>query len=136
MEESKKFEAAKPHPASGGGFSGRLTSLSRHANLTVDDCKKDYSKDENVLAYIGEMQKSSAKGSQPTTWTPEVIRDLMKARAEARRRKRIWEDWAVKKYGGIGIAYNLPNVKFTKVDDMFREEWIKLRPEMSTLSIW
>jgi len=118
------------------GFSGRLTSLSRHANLSVDNWKKDFNKDENVLDYIGAMQKSSIKGTQPITWTPEVIRDLMKARAEARKRKRIWEDWAVKKYGGVGIAYNLPNVKFTKVDDMFREEWIKLRPEMSNLSIW
>ena len=134
--ESKRAEAAKSQPATAGGFSGRLTSLSRHANLTVDNHLKDYSKDENVLAYIGEMQKTSAKSSQPITWTAEVIRDLMKARAEARRRKRIWEDWAVKKYGGVGIAYNLPNVKFTKVDDMFREEWIKLRPEMSSLSIW
>jgi hypothetical protein len=101
-----------------------------------DGLKKDYTKDENVLAYIGEMQRTSSKGTQPITWTPEVIRDLMRARAEARRRKRIWEEWAIKKYGGVGIAYNLPNVKFTKVDDMFREEWIKLRPEMSTLSIW
>ena len=134
---AKKIEAASnisPH----SGFSGRLTSLSRHANLDVDNWKKDFNKDENVLAYIGAMQKTSTnnKGSHAITWTPEVIRDLMKARAEARRRKRAWEDWAVKKYGGVGIAYNIPNVKFTKVDDMFREEWIKLRPEMSNLSIW
>ena len=134
--ESKKAETAKSQTSSAGGFSGRLTSLSRHANLTIETTQKDYSKDENVLEYIGEMQKTSTKSSQPITWTPEVIRDLMKARAEARRRKRIWEDRAVKKYGGVGIAYNLPNVKFTKVDDMFREEWIKLRPEMSSLSIW
>ncbi len=122
----------------GSGFSGRLTSLSRHANLSVDNWKKDFNKDENVLAYIGAMQKtnSGGKGNQSITWTPEVIRDLMKARTEARRRKRVWEDWAVKKYGGVGIAYNMPNVKFTKVDDMFREEWIKIRPELSSLSIW
>ena len=137
MAQIKKMEASRAHSHQASGFSGRLTSLSRHANLTVDDHKRDYSKDENVLAYIGDMQKSSSnKGSQPITWTPEVIRDLMKARGEARRRKRIWEDWAVKKYGGVGIAYNMPSVKFTKVDDMFREEWIKLRPEMCNLSIW
>ena len=140
IEREELAQNKKSEVSSGGhvhaGFSGRLTSLSRHANLSVDNWKKDFNKDENVLAYIGAMQKTSSKGSQPITWTPEVIRDLMKARAEARKRKRIWEDWAVKKYGGVGIAYNLPNVKFTKVDDMFREEWIKVRPEMSNLSIW
>ena len=106
--------------------------------MIVDNWKKDFNKDENVLAYLGAMQKtnSGGKGNQSITWTPEVVRDLMKARTEARRRKRVLEDWAVKKYGGVGIAYNMPNVKFTKVDDMFREEWIKIRPELSNLSIW
>ena len=134
----KEVTATSSLTPTGSGFSGRLTSLSRHANLIVDNWKKDFNKDENVLAYLGAMQKtnSGGKGNQSITWTPEVVRDLMKARTEARRRKRVWEDWAVKKYGGVGIAYNMPNVKFTKVDDMFREEWIKIRPELSNLSIW
>jgi hypothetical protein len=50
-----------------------------------------------------------------------VIADLVNARSEARRRKREWEIWATKKYGGIGIAYNNPNIHYQKVDEMFKE---------------
>jgi hypothetical protein len=49
-----------------------------------------------------------------------VVADLIGARKEARRRKRVWEEWAIREYGGVGIAYNNPNVTFSKVDDMFK----------------
>ena len=48
----------------------------------------------------------------------------------------VWEEWAIRKYGGVGIAYNNPNVTFSKVDDMFKEEWAKRRPALANLSIW
>ena len=49
-----------------------------------------------------------------------MVADLIGARKEARRRKRVWEEWAIREYGGVGIAYNNPNVTFSKVDDMFK----------------
>ena len=48
----------------------------------------------------------------------------------------IISEWAIRKYGGVGIAYNNPNVTFSKVDDMFKEEWAKRRPALANLSIW
>ncbi len=117
-------------------FTGRLTSLSKIASLQIaSNTKRNFHNDEDVLSYIGEVQRLG-KGNHPITWTPDVIRDLMRARQLARTRKREWEAWATKEYGGIGFAYNNPDVKNVKVDDMFKEEWCKLRPEMSSLSIW
>ena len=49
-----------------------------------------------------------------------MVADLIGARKEARRRKRVWEEWAIREYGGVGIAYNNPNFTFSKVDDMFK----------------
>ena len=65
-----------------------------------------------------------------------MIGDLVRARSEARRRKREWEAWATKKYGGVGVAYNNPNVQYEKVDEMFKQEWAKIRPGLANLSIW
>ena len=65
-------------------------------------------------------QQSASKSNHNITWTPEVVADLIGARKEARRRKRVWEEWAIREYGGVGIAYNNPNVTFSKVDDMFK----------------
>jgi len=81
-------------------------------------------------------QQANSKSQHNITWTPEVIADLIDARKEARRRKKVWEEWAIRKYGGVGIAYNNPNVTFSKVDDMFKEEWAKRRPALANLSIW
>ena len=53
-----------------------------------------------------------------------MIADLIGARKEARRRKRVWEEWAIREFGGVGIAYNNPNVTFSKVDDMFKGMYI------------
>ena len=53
-----------------------------------------------------------------------MVADLIGARKEARRRKRVWEEWAIREYGGVGIAYNNPNVTFSKVDDMFKGKYI------------
>ncbi len=117
-------------------FSGRLTSLSKIVSLQIaSNVKRNFHDDEDVLGYIGEVQRLG-KGNHPITWTPDVIRDLIKARQLARARKREWEAWATKKFGGIGFAYNNPEVRNVKVDDMFKEEWCKLRPEMKSLSIW
>ena len=55
-----------------------------------------------------------------------MVADLIGARKEARRRKRVWEEWAIREYGGVGIAYNNPNVTFSKVDDMFKGKYIFL----------
>lgn len=96
---------------------------------------RDYNKDEDVLSYMKDQQNAS-KSQHAITWTPDVVADLIEARREARRRKKVWETWAIKKYGGVGIAYNNPNVTFSKVDDMFKEEWAKRRPELANLSIW
>ena len=90
-------------------------------------------RDEDVLSYLKDQQ-SHSKSHHNITWTPEVIADLIAARREARRRKRIWEEWAIREFGGVGIAYNNPNVTFSKVDDMFKEEWSKLRPKLANLS--
>jgi hypothetical protein len=49
----------------------------------VDDSKINFHDDENVLAYLGEMQKQS-KSNHLITWTPNIVKDLLKARAEAR----------------------------------------------------
>ena len=81
-------------------------------------------------------QQANSKAQHTITWTPEVIADLIGARKEARRRKRAWEAWAISTFGGVGIAYNNPNVTFSKVDDMFKEEWAKRRPALANLSIW
>ena len=81
-------------------------------------------------------QQANSKAQHSITWTPEVIADLIESRKEARKRKKIWEEWAIRKYGGVGIAYNNPNVNFQKVDDMFKEEWAKRRPALANLSIW
>ena len=65
-------------------------------------------------------QQLASKSQHNITWKPEVIADLIGARKEARRRKRVWEEWAIREFGGVGIAYNNPNVTFSKVDDMFK----------------
>jgi len=44
----------------------------------------NYNEDENVLAYIGASQKQS-KSTHLITWTPDAIKDLLKARSEARQ---------------------------------------------------
>ena len=121
-----------------GGF--RLTNLNQNlGNLKVADGNPknlNFNKDQDVLAYIKETQNLTGKGNHGVTWTADVIADLVHARSEARRRKREWEIWATKKYGGIGIAYNNPNIHYQKVDEMFKEEWLKLRPDLSSLSVW
>ncbi len=118
-------------------FSGRLTSLSKISSLQIaSNVQRNFHNDEDVLSYIGEVQRLGGRGSHPISWTPDVIRDLMTARKNARRRKREWEVWATKEYGGVGFAYMNPDVKNVKVDDMFKEEWAKLRPDMASLSIW
>lgn len=96
---------------------------------------RDYNRDEDVLSYLRDEQANS-RSQHNITWTPEVIADLISARREARRRKRIWEEWAIREFGGVGIAYNKPNITFSKVDDMFKEEWAKKRPNLANLSIW
>ena len=106
-----------------------------------DKDRRNFHDDREVLSFIGELQRSGGKrgGSkytQPINWSPEVIADLLKARKIARKRKRDWEDWATREYGGIGAAYTNPDIKFLKIDDLFKEEWAKLRPDMAALSIW
>ncbi len=138
LEEMKEDVAEKQSEAedADSAFSGRLTSLSKIASLQIaSNTKRNFHDDEDVLSYIGEVQRLG-KGNHPITWTPDVIKDLIKARQLARSRKREWEAWATREYGGIGFAYNNPDVKNVKVDDMFKEEWCKLRPSMSSLSIW
>eukprot|EP00095_Tigriopus_kingsejongensis_P008318 snap_masked-scaffold871_size86487-processed-gene-0.14 protein:Tk08318 transcript:snap_masked-scaffold871_size86487-processed-gene-0.14-mRNA-1 annotation:"conserved hypothetical protein" len=125
---------------SGGQFvqeiNGKLTSLSKISSLKLaGNVTRNFNNDEDVLDYIKEVQ-NLGKGGHAITWTPDVIRDLMKARGNAREQKRSWEQWATKEYGGVGYAYNNPEVKFKKVDDMFLEEWRKLRPNFAHLSIW
>ena len=121
-----------------GGF--RLTNLNQNlGNLKVADGNPNnlnFNRDQDVLAYIKDTQNLTGKGNHGVTWTADVIADLVNARSEARRRKREWEIWATKKYGGIGIAYNNPNIHYQKVDEMFKEEWSKLRPDLSSLSVW
>ena len=121
-----------------GGF--RLTNLNQNlGNLKLNDGNPNnlnFNRDQDVLAYIKETQNLTGKGNHGVTWTADVIADLVHARSEARRRKREWEIWATKKYGGIGIAYNNPNIHYKKVDEMFKEEWSKLRPDLSSLSVW
>ena len=104
-----------------------------------DEGERNFHDDAVVLDYIGELQRGTERGKQrpgPISWTPDAIGDLLKARRIARRRKREWEEWAVKEYGGVGFAYNNPDIKYVKVDDLFKEEWAKLRPDMASLSIW
>ena len=36
-------------------------------------------------------QQANSKSQHNITWTPEVIADLIDARKEARRRKKVWE---------------------------------------------
>ena len=74
----------------------------------------------HILKLFIADQQSASKSNHNITWTPEVVADLIGARKEARRRKRVWEEWAIREYGGVGIAYNNPNVTFSKVDDMFK----------------
>ena len=132
METEDAAEAA----SGGGGFSGRLTSLNKtYGCLKHDAGQRNFNRDDDVLAYIRQMQKTS-KTNHSITWTADVIGDLVKARTEARRRKREWEAWATKEYGGVGIAYNNPNIHYEKVDEMFKQEWAKLRPHLANLSIW
>jgi hypothetical protein len=120
-----------------GAFAGRLTSLSKIASVPMaSNAGRNFHKDDDVLAYIGDVQRMGAGGGAHITWTPEVIRDLIEARRVARSRKREWEAWATREFGGVGFAYNNPEVKTAKVDDMFKEEWAKLRPDMKNLSIW
>ena len=101
MREAAANLASQPH-------SGERPSF----NISKDS--RDYNRDEDVLSYIKESQAAS-KSQHNITWTPDVIYDLIEARREARRRKKAWEEWAIKKYGGIGVAYNNPDVKFSKV---------------------
>ena len=77
----------------------------------------------HILKLFIADQQSASKSNHNITWTPEVVADLIGARKEARRRKRVWEEWAIREYGGVGIAYNNPNVTFSKVDDMFKGKY-------------
>ena len=99
-----------------GGFTGRLTSLNNgiYGCLKHDAGERNFNRDDDVIAYIAETQ-ANAKNASNTTWTADVIADLVRARAEARRRKREWEAWATKKYGGVGVAYNNPSIQYEKV---------------------
>lgn len=42
-------------------------------------------------------QQANSKSQHNITWTPEVIADLIDARKEARRRKKVWEGMFLKK---------------------------------------
>ena len=41
-------------------------------------------------------QQANSKSQHNITWTPEVIADLIDARKEARRRKKVWEGMFLK----------------------------------------
>lgn len=110
---------------------GKPSNINRVSSLRlVGNSSRNFHYDEDVLDYIREVQ-SLSKGSQPVTWTPEVICDLMKARARARKRMRKLDNLASKKTGDRNVDVRKP-----KVDEMFLEEWQKLRPELSHFSIW
>ena len=139
--ESELYQTSNLENLSNAGLGGfRLTNLNQNlGNLKLSDGNPNnlnFNHDQDVLSYIKETQNLTGKGNHGVTWTAEVIADLVHARSEARRRKREWEIWATKKYGGIGIAYNNPNIHYKKVDEMFKEEWSKLRPDLSSLSVW
>ncbi|QQP51293.1 Uncharacterized protein FKW44_012615, partial [Caligus rogercresseyi] len=66
------------------------------------------------------LQKIDEKGRRSAVWTSEVMRDLLKARDVSKRRKRRIEQ----------------DPKLTKTDNLFVEEWKKVRPDMGHMSIW
>ena len=39
-------------------------------------------------------------------------------------------------FGSVGAAYLFPEANYTKLDDLLKEEWCKLRPDMASLSAW
>ena len=39
-------------------------------------------------------------------------------------------------FGSVGAAYLVPEANYTKLDDLLKEEWCKLRPDMASLSAW
>jgi hypothetical protein len=117
----------------------RLTSLSRISSIKMaSNTNRNFHNDADVLSYIAEIQQLGNKGgaNNTLTWTPEVIGHLIAARRTARKRKVEWEEWAAGKFGSVGAAYLNPEAKYTKVDELFKEEWCRLRPEMSSLSVW
>eukprot|EP00094_Tigriopus_californicus_P000517 TCALIF_00501-PA protein Name:"Protein of unknown function" AED:0.04 eAED:0.04 QI:0/0.6/0.33/0.83/0.8/0.66/6/209/2301 len=108
-------------------INGKPSNINRVASLRlVGNSSRNFHYDEDVLDYIREVQ-SLSKGNQAITWTPEVICDLMKARARARKRMRKLDK---------EVGENNTDMKRPKVDDMFLEEWQKLRPELDHFSIW
>ena len=132
VEEVSKEDEENIDPKLKGSFSSlskiRPTHLPGNAN-------RNFNNWEDVIDFIREVQKLSTVNTQ-ITWTPDVIRDLIQARLQARQRKSEWEAWAKNKFGGVGMAYAHKDAKFVKVDDMFHEEWAKIRPDMAHLSVW
>ena len=39
-------------------------------------------------------------------------------------------------FGSVGAAYLFPEANYTKLDDLLKEEWCKVRPDMASLSAW
>ena len=115
---------------------GSFSSLSKIKPTHLpSNANRNFNNWEDVIDFIREVQKLSTVNTQ-ITWTPDVIRDLIQARLLARQRKSDWESWAKNKFGGVGMAYAHKDAKFVKVDDMFHEEWSKIRPDMAHLSVW
>ena len=46
------------------------------------------------------------------------------------------QEWAVGEFGSVGAAYLFPEANYTKLDDLLKEEWCKVRPDMASLSAW
>ena len=72
-------------------------------------------------------QQANSKSQHNITWTPEVIADLIDARKEARRRKKVWEGMFLKtEFREIDFMEKNPEfceINFTKIH-FFKMEFV------------
>ncbi|CAB4068267.1 unnamed protein product [Lepeophtheirus salmonis] len=85
-----------------------------------DNNYKDDMEESSKVTIEEVLRRIDEKGKRSVVWTSDVMRDLLKAREESRRKKKDIDK----------------DVRLQKVDNLFLEEWKKVRPKLSHLSIW